>query len=392
MRLAFGSFAVLLCVTAACSVINAPAEPLPNVASGAGATTGSSASAGAGGSAPTCTSPATLCGAACVDLKQNRLHCGKCGNACTGDAQCVDGKCTVTCGGMATLCGANCVDTRVDPAHCGGCDTVCPTPMGSKPTCVKGMCGWVCGSVQQDCNQTQSDGCETDTSQDLAHCGSCATACPMIAHGAATCMTGKCGAQCDMGFDDCDKDLTTGCEADLNTDNNHCGNCMKQCNTAVNEECISGACKVVPYNFQVLAQKDIVYQGIPYLLLKVKYLSNQSVAANWCQEYTNLCQSFGYVPTGCGQMYTNMPNGYGTCKVQYLSNGISDSLGCNPSGGVASAAQQNGFNDATPSNSFGFHYCDGGSCVKTMCSGQYCSSSLSYMDYTQPFGYTLCKK
>jgi hypothetical protein len=57
-----------------------------------------------------------------------------------------------------------------------------------------------------------------------------------------------------------------------------------------------------------------------------------------------------------------------------------------------SAAQQNGFPGANSFNSFGFHYCDAGSCAKTMCSGQYCSSALSYFDYGQPVGYTLCKK
>ena len=35
-------------------------------------------------------------------------------------------------------------------------------------------------------------------------------------------------------------------------------------------------------------------------------------AANWCFEYMNLCQSFGYLPTGCGSQFTRGMNGYGT--------------------------------------------------------------------------------
>jgi hypothetical protein len=85
----------------------------------------------------------------------------------------------------------------------------------------------------------------------------------------------------------------------------------------------------------VLQTKDVTYNGIDYLVLKVSILSADSVAENWCVEYQNLCASYGYAPTGCGQQFTNMNNGYGYCKTQYGSDGTSDSLGCNPSGGVA---------------------------------------------------------
>jgi Cu/Zn superoxide dismutase len=59
---------------------------------------------------------------------------------------------------------------------------------------------------------------------------------------------------------------------------------------------------------------------------------------------------------------------------------------------VASAAQQNGYNDANSQNSFGFHVCDAGSCTKTMCSGSNCNNSLTYFDFAKPHGYTLCRK
>lgn len=164
------------------------------------------------------------------------------------------------------------------------------------------------------------------------------------------------------------------------------GCCPGGCDFAADADCAP------PTSFLVLDKKDVTYNGIDYLALKVSMLSAQSVAADWCYEYQNLCASFGYVPTGCGQTYTSMANGYGLCKTQYGSDGVSDSLGCNPSSGIAAAAQQVGWNDATGENSFGFHYCDAGTCSKTMCSGQYCNTSLSYIDMTKPHGYTLCKK
>ena len=113
-----------------------------------------------------------------------------------------------------------------------------------------------------------------------------------------------------------------------------------------------------------------------------------SVAETWCHEYLNLCQAYGGVPTGCGDDFDG--GGYADCKEMYLSDGVSNTLGCNPSGGVSSAAQQAGYPDATSMNSFAFHSC-GGSCQKQMCNGDYCNSALSYISVGQPFGYTLCK-
>jgi hypothetical protein len=43
--------------------------------------------------APTCEDPLTLCGAECVDLEDDRDHCGVCGRECDSDEDCRDGQC-----------------------------------------------------------------------------------------------------------------------------------------------------------------------------------------------------------------------------------------------------------------------------------------------------------
>jgi hypothetical protein len=170
-------------------------------------------------------------------------------------------------------------------------------------------------------------------------------------------------------------------------------------------ECCSGTCgggetpnvcvapPTNPTNFQVLAQAPVTYQGFNYVALKVALASNTSAGATWCDDYQHLCQAmFGGSPVGCGAPFDPGTAGYQECGSIYGANGVNNTLGCNPAGGVANAAQAAGFTDAAFSNSFGFHYCgaSGSNCSNTWCSGQYCNSALSYYDASEPYGYTLC--
>jgi len=55
---------------------------------------------GSGGSAAGCPTGTTRCGAVCVDLTQNGLHCGACDQACPAATSCVASAC-VCVGGLA---------------------------------------------------------------------------------------------------------------------------------------------------------------------------------------------------------------------------------------------------------------------------------------------------
>jgi len=270
-------------------------------------------------------------------------------------------KCKPDCEGKvcgSDGCEGSCGECQGEQDICSDGQCVCQ-PACDALDCGPDGCGGSCGGCNG--NECGNDGCG----------GSCGT-CPEQ----HVCTDGSCVCVPDCDGQNCGSD---GCGGS-------CGDC------GPDEACHEGLCKPKVGSFVVLDNKDITYQGIDYLLLKVGLSSATSVSPNWCYEYQNLCAAFGpngYVPTGCGDNFDS--GGYQQCKTQYGSDGTSNTLGCNPSGGISSAAQQAGYNDATSQNSFGFHSC-GGSCQKEMCSGAHCNSALSYIDMTKPHGYTLCKK
>jgi len=45
-----------------------------------------------------------------------------------------------------------------------------------------------------------SNGCETNLTNTVAHCGGCGTACPVPTNGTATCAAGTCGVSCNAGY------------------------------------------------------------------------------------------------------------------------------------------------------------------------------------------------
>lgn len=98
-----------------------------------GGPTGQDAGPDAG---PPCPPNQIRCGADCVSPRVDPLHCGFCGNACTGTTVCSAGVCSDSCQAPLTACSNRCVDTRSDNAHCGGCGTACDAGFG----CVAGSC------------------------------------------------------------------------------------------------------------------------------------------------------------------------------------------------------------------------------------------------------------
>jgi len=99
---------------------------------------------------------------------------------------------------------------------------------GSGPVCMgaETACGDVC----------------VDTATDLQHCGGCDTVCGPLDHGMPACTMSACAVgACDSGFDDCDKDVTTGCEAEFAIDTKNCGVCGNTCGAG--QLCVSGACQ-----------------------------------------------------------------------------------------------------------------------------------------------------
>ncbi len=111
-----------------------------------------------GGQGGGCPANQILCGALCVDPRDNEQHCGACQNRCAGDLTCINGTCACAEG---TACGNACIDTQTDDAHCGACNTPC----ASGQRCVAGSCAATpCADGERDCGgglciPDTADGC-----------------------------------------------------------------------------------------------------------------------------------------------------------------------------------------------------------------------------------------
>jgi hypothetical protein len=121
---------------------------------------------------------------------------------------------------------------------------MCPTPANSAASCQSGLCGLQCLSGYADCNKVAADGCEIDVAKDVKNCGACGFACT-FANAAASCAGGVCAiAACNAGWANCDGNIANGCEAQVNTNAQHCGACGNACPGAANAVgvCQAGTC------------------------------------------------------------------------------------------------------------------------------------------------------
>jgi Stigma-specific protein, Stig1 len=193
--------------------------------------------------APMCDGGQTLCTGRCVSTSSDGLNCGACGNACPAGQVCNSGSCQADCAMGTTRCGAACADVQTDPAHCGRCGNACPAAANATATCAAGACGVRCAAGFADCDGNPANGCETDTTSSVAHCGRCANACA-AANGTPACSAGACSFMCNAGFGDCDSNAANGCEVNTNTTLAHCGRCGNACGapSGGTATCAAGTC------------------------------------------------------------------------------------------------------------------------------------------------------
>ena len=180
--------------------------------------------------------------------------CGSCSNECPtrphATSTCSAGVCGYTCVSGWTDCDGvasnGCeADLQTDASHCGGCGNACTAPDNAVPTCDAGSCSFECEPGWEDCDGDASNGCEASLASP-ATCGSCSNECIAPAHATATCESASiCGFACSSDWDDCDGGSANGCETDLLNDPDHCGDCSIVCPSGASgtdRDCNDGQC------------------------------------------------------------------------------------------------------------------------------------------------------
>jgi hypothetical protein len=198
-----------------------------------------------------------------VNTNTDTRNCGGCGAAnpiydCVAQnpgysVTCNNGTCVRgTCGAGTADCTAapGCeTNTTTSNTHCGVCGNACAAFQGSA-ACASSSCQITgCNTGYGDCNNLYADGCETNTTNTVAHCGGCGSACPGYPNAASLCVSSTCQmGSCNAGFGDCT--AAAGCETNLTNTVNNCGACGTDCgalhpNRAVScsaSACAPGAC------------------------------------------------------------------------------------------------------------------------------------------------------
>lgn len=281
-------------------------------------------------------------------------HCGGCGNACAfanAGASCASGACQLgAClpgfgdcrDGAADGCETN---LQTDPAHCGTCVRACSFAHASA-ACASGTCALgICSDGWGNCNGDPADGCETDVRTTVAHCGGCNQPCT-VANGVPACAAGVCGVQaCNPGFGNCNGLAGDGCEVDVNSDPQNCGQCLLACsfpNTA--GACVAGACTVgtcdagfadcngvVPDGCEVNTQTDPLHCGsctaqacnLPHA---PQFCSGGACAVAACDAGWGNCN--GVTADGCELPVLDDPNNCGGCNATCASDRVCSAGSC----------------------------------------------------------------
>lgn len=133
--------------------------------------------------------------------------------------------------------GGDCGDTSSDVNNCGFCGNVCGDQHAT-PSCAAGVCSIACDLGYDDCDGDPATGCEADLMNDVDHCGACGRGCS-DENATSSCIEGACVLRCDDGYADCDGTAFTGCEVELASNPFHCGACGNSCEGGL---CENGTC------------------------------------------------------------------------------------------------------------------------------------------------------
>lgn len=173
---------------------------------------------------------------------------GRCAAATCTDRRKNQGELDVDCGGPCGLCevGQHCVLNI---------DCLQPDEIESRAVCNDDeFCELDCNTGTGDCDERAKNGCESNLNSDVENCGECDNECDMPNTQATVCTGGKCEIDfgngepdkgCAPGYADCNGDPDDGCEVDLEIDEDNCGECDLACsNNHGSATCDDGQCVI----------------------------------------------------------------------------------------------------------------------------------------------------
>lgn len=213
-----------------------------------------------------------------------------------------------------------------------------------------------CAPSFADCNQEPGDGCERalDT---LTDCGACGSPC-VIPNAQTSCQSGSCEfSQCVPGFGDCDGDLGNGCERPLDTLTN-CGGCGVACSAPnADTSCAGGVCQLLSC---ANGYDDCDGQPLTGCEAPLDTLSNCGSCGTPCQiaDAENLACSGGVCSAAsCAPFFADCDGDSLSCEtdLRTLSNCVSCGVGCGDESGRLSNASA-----SCASGSCGVGVCDAG--------------------------------
>ncbi len=191
-----------------------------------------------------------------VNSYTNLDHCGGCFEMCdkaNAAESCQLGVCTLgECDEGYDNCNENAedgceTDIFTDLQNCGACEQLCDVE-GAEEICDNGICQMAsCEGNYRDCNTNPTDGCETDVmSSSLQHCGACYQECDLD-NAEEHCEEGVCTLDsCIDPYRNCNNNKADGCEINIHTDVDNCGDCFQSCHLDNTESnfCIGGECRI----------------------------------------------------------------------------------------------------------------------------------------------------
>ena len=151
-------------------------------------------------------------------------------------------------------------------------------------------------------------------------------------------------------------------------------------------------CEGPDANFDVISTKPAVIRGQEYLIIEAT-LPPDGLARheNWCEDYKQLCLSYGHRPFGCG---TESSRPHTACRDTYDAILPEDnSTGCPSNLGIVCVANMSGYPNAAVGNSFAFSICN-----KSSCSKEYKHATALYAHMSTPSTgqdrtlYTMCAR